>query len=190
MYPEVIETNVENCRTPGSFLNDSRHHQPANSRNNFWSAWIPAMIWLAVIAVESSGWLSSANTGRLLYAIVTFILGPIDPDAFAIIHALLRKIGHVIGYGILSFLLFRAWRTTLRPKTQAWNLLWAVVSFVMTAAVASLDEWHQTYLPSRTGTLHDVVLDSLAALSVQFLIFAFLWNRTSASERIAMRGDG
>jgi VanZ family protein len=109
--------------------------------------------------------------------VLSFFFGHIDPDAFEIIHAMLRKIGHVIGYGILSFLLFRAWRTTLRPRSQSWDLLWAAVSFLMTAAVASVDEWHQSYLPSRTGTWHDVVLDSLAALSVQFLIFALLWNR-------------
>ena len=146
-------------------------------QRNPWSAWIPALIWLGVIAVESTHWLASENTGRILHAVLSFFFGRIDPDAFDIIHAMLRKIGHVIGYGILSFLLFRAWRTTLRPRNQAWDLLWAAVSFLMTAAVASLDEWHQSYLPSRTGTWHDVVLDSLAALSVQFLIFALLWNR-------------
>jgi len=45
----------------------------------------------------------------------------------------------------------------------------------MTALVASLDEWHQTFLPSRTGTIRDVVLDSAAALGAQVLLF--LWLR-------------
>jgi VanZ family protein len=44
----------------------------------------------------------------------------------------------------------------------------------MTALVASLDEWHQTYIPSRTGTLHDVFLDSFAALTMQVVIAWFL----------------
>ena len=47
----------------------------------------------------------------------------------------------------------------------------------MTALVASLDEWHQSYLPSRTGTWHDVVLDSTAALIAQILLYIFLRSR-------------
>ena len=47
----------------------------------------------------------------------------------------------------------------------------------MTALVASLDEWHQTYLPKRTGTLHDVLLDSMAALLVQGVLFVILRSR-------------
>jgi VanZ family protein len=47
----------------------------------------------------------------------------------------------------------------------------------MTALVACLDEWHQTYLPSRTGTLHDVLLDSVAALVAQIVLFAILRSR-------------
>jgi VanZ family protein len=43
----------------------------------------------------------------------------------------------------------------------------------MSALVASLDEWHQTLLPSRTGVLSDVVLDSFAALTAQVVIFLF-----------------
>jgi VanZ family protein len=54
---------------------------------------------------------------------------------------------------------------------------WARISFFMTALVASLDEWHQTYLPKRTGTVHDVILDSTAALVAQILIFVILRAR-------------
>ena len=50
----------------------------------------------------------------------------------------------------------------------------------MTAAVASLDEWHQTFLPSRTGALHDVILDSASALAVQILLFVILRKRGAA----------
>jgi VanZ family protein len=44
----------------------------------------------------------------------------------------------------------------------------------MSALVASLDEWHQTFIPSRTGVFSDVILDSCAALIAQVLIFLFL----------------
>jgi VanZ family protein len=41
--------------------------------------------------------------------------------------------------------------------------------------VASLDEWHQSYLPSRTGTPWDVLLDSCAAIAAQILVF--FWTK-------------
>jgi len=47
----------------------------------------------------------------------------------------------------------------------------------MTALVASLDEWHQTHLSQRTGSLHDILLDSTAALVAQMLLFAILRSR-------------
>jgi VanZ family protein len=44
----------------------------------------------------------------------------------------------------------------------------------MTVLVASLDEWHQSYLPSRTGRWQDIVLDGAAGLLAQFLLWIIL----------------
>jgi VanZ family protein len=41
--------------------------------------------------------------------------------------------------------------------------------------VASLDEWHQSYLPSRTGSIHDVFLDTCAGIGAQILVL--LWMK-------------
>jgi VanZ family protein len=132
-------------------------------------------VWLGVITVESTAMLSAQNTGRFLYPLLHFLFG-LDPVRFLTWHFFLRKSGHVIGYGLLSILLFRAWRTTLpRVGNPRWSIAWARTAFFMTALVASLDEWHQTFLPSRTGTIHDVFLDSAAALASQLLLF--LWLR-------------
>ena len=146
---------------------------PNHPRSSACREWIAALIWLALIALESTDLFSSRNTGAILYHLVTALFGQVDPEQFAIIHAALRKLGHMLGYGVLSFLLFRAWRATLRPSARNWDFLWAAVAFLMTVTVAALDEWHQTFIASRTGTLRDVFLDSAAALGIQFLIFAF-----------------
>ena len=45
---------------------------------------------------------------------------------------------------------------------------------MLTAVVASLDEWHQTFIPSRTGTIHDVILDTSAAIAAQLLVYSFV----------------
>jgi VanZ family protein len=150
---------------------------PAQSQ--IWKAWIAAALWLGIIAVESTNLASAANTSRILYPILNFLMG-LDPVRFLSWHFYIRKTGHFVGYFTLSWLLFRAWRATLPLASgSGWSIQWARISFFMTALVACLDEWHQTYLPSRTGTLSDVLLDSSAALAAQIIIFLwlYLWNR-------------
>jgi VanZ family protein len=162
------------------------------SRSNFsddaWKQWIPAIVWLGVIAFESTDLLSAEHTGHLLYLWLTYLFGRIDPTSFAFWHHYLRKTGHVVGYAILSYLLFRAWRATLSSvPTGFWEFRWAAVSFLSTAAVASLDEWHQTFIPSRTGSVRDVVLDSAAALAAQVLVYIVLRYKNAEPGR---RGFG
>jgi VanZ family protein len=140
-------------------------------------AWIAAGLWLVLIAIESTPYLSSANTSRILYPILHFLF-TMDAPRFAIWHHYLRKAGHFVGYFTLSVLLFRAWRDTW-PSNSVWMLRWAAVAFLMSAFVGSMDEWHQTFLPSRTGLVSDAILDSFAALVAQIVIFLFVQLRRS-----------
>ena len=143
-------------------------------RKKLLTDWIAAVFWMSLIAVESTDWFSSEHTSRFLYPILHFLLN-ISPQAFEVFHHYLRKTGHFVGYFALSALLFRAWRDTLHPaKVKVWARRWAGSAFLMSVLVASLDEWHQTFIPSRTGRVADVVLDSSAALTAQIVIFLFL----------------
>jgi VanZ family protein len=153
---------------------------PAPSRvsSEIWKQWIAAGLWLGLIVFESTNYLSAENTGRIIYAFLVRLFGALDPLRFDFWHHYLRKGGHVVGYAILSYLLFRAWRATLpSPLANRWSLKWAEIASLMSALVAALDEWHQSYLPTRTGTVWDVVLDSLAALAVQVLLWLILRRR-------------
>jgi VanZ family protein len=144
-----------------------------SSQAKIWKAWLPAFIWLGLIAIESTSLLSSENTSRILYPICHFLTG-VDWIRFAVWNNYIRKAGHVVGYFTLSFLVFGAWRATLPiVNARSWSIQWARIAFLMTALVASLDEWHQTYLMSRTGNFHDVVLDSSAAGLAQIAIFVW-----------------
>lgn len=145
----------------------------SSDRHHALKAWIAAILWLIVIALESTNLGSASNTSRFLYPLLHFLFR-LDLRAFEFWHFYIRKGGHVFGYGLLSILLFRAWRETLPmmgdPK---WTFRWANISVLGTALVASLDEWHQSYLPSRTGTVHDVILDTCAGVGGQFLLFLY-----------------
>ncbi len=146
--------------------------------------WVPAILWIAVIAWESTSTFSSEHTGHWLYAIMSFVFGPVNHRYFDPIHAVLRKAGHFVGYGLLSYFFFLGWRGRYLSKVRlsrdelraAWGRLWrprwALLAVAMTFVVAALDEGHQTMLPSRTGVFRDVVLDTLGGVFAQILIFA------------------
>ena len=156
-----------------------RYSRLSSDPHHLLKAWIALILWLIVIAIESSAYFSSHNTGRFLYPLLHFLFG-LERSRFEVWHFFIRKGGHVFGYGLLSILLFRAWRETL-PHVSAsqWALRWANLAVLGTALVASLDEWHQSFLPSRTGRWQDVVLDTCAGVGAQILLF--LWVTLGAS---------
>ena len=150
----------------------------STNRHEVLKAWIALILWLIVIAIESTAYLSAHNTSRFLFPLLHYLFG-LSLERFEPLHFFLRKGGHVFGYGLLSILLFRAWRETLpalgNPK---WTFRWANIAVLGTALVASLDEWHQSLIPSRTGTPRDVLLDTCAGVGAQILVFLWvvLWR--------------
>ena len=151
-------------------------------RPNLLRAWLPAAVWICLIAFESTDFFSSEHTGTMLYTLLTRLFGRIDFYHFLVFHHYLRKTGHVVGYGMLSLLLLRGWRATL-GRVHGLLLRAALLSWLGTAFVAALDEWHQSYIPSRTGTIWDVALDTVAG--VAFLVVAYLWlRRTRAIDQV------
>jgi VanZ family protein len=139
---------------------------------------------LAVIALESTNLGSSENTSRILYPIFHFLFA-LDPARFEGWHHLLRKGGHFVGYFTLSVLLFRSWRASFPRLSTRWCLQWSTLAFFNTALVASMDEWHQTFLPSRTGVFSDVVLDSCAGFIAQIAILVILRARATRPKAVA-----
>lgn len=139
--------------------------------------WIAAGLWLGIIITESSKIGGSNNTSRILFPIFHFLCG-MDATHFQPWHLFLRKTGHFVGYLVMSLLFFRAWRATLPRTNTAWAFHWAGIAWILTTFVASMDEWHQAYIPGRSSSLHDVLLDSGAALMAQAIIWYWSRNRT------------
>jgi len=147
--------------------------------------WIPALLWLAVIAVESL-WLSSRVTSGWLWYLVCDVLHlRISPLAFDRCHHLLRKGGHVTGYGVLCLLLFNSWYHTLSPLAgKRLRLRCTGIALGMTLLTAVLDEWHQSFDPARTSSIRDVGLDVTGGIIfLAIALFAFrLWRTIPARQ--------
>jgi VanZ family protein len=164
--------------------------------------WLPAMIMLAILAMESTDRFSSAHTREMLRTLLGWFSIHVSARTIGNANLILRKSGHVLGYGLLSFLFFRAcrgtyralagyydWRTsrvTRLPRPHAfrflWKLPWALLAIGVTVLTATADELHQMRIPSRTGTWRDVLLDSCAGLLAQILIYYFAVRNSRRAE--------
>jgi VanZ family protein len=164
---------------------------PPPTRSPRWSlffAWLPTFVWMGVIATESTAIFTSEHTQVWLFKLLQALAGA----KFALRHTLLineygRKLGHFTGYGILSFLSFFGWTELLTYHKQAalaamgkarkavrrWHLRAAALAVLLTFAVACADEFHQSFLPGRTATFRDVVLDTIGGIFAQILILLF-----------------
>jgi VanZ family protein len=148
-----------------------------SARPNLLRAWWPAVVWIGLITFESTDYLSAQNTSSILYNLLTRLFGEINLYDFLYWHHYLRKAGHVFGYAMLGLLLLRGLWMTFADRPERIRLL-PVLAWLGTAFVATMDEWHQSYIPSRTGTPTDVLLDSAAGLAA--LVLAYIALRRKA----------
>jgi VanZ family protein len=145
-------------------------HQPvpATFSRKLW-AWLPTLVWLGVLAMFSTDTFSAEHTGSILQKILHALFGEVSEQWFEQIHFLIRKSAHFCSYGFLGALAFFSWRATL-PAVPRWTFRWSVLAVLLVAVAAASDEYHQSFLPSRTSSLRDVFLDLFGALCFQLAI--------------------
>ncbi len=135
----------------------------------FWiSAWFPVVLGIAVIVFESTEYMGANHTTGPVRWLFQYIFGPVGDAQWDVIHHYVRKSGHFIFYGLLGLAWLRAWWMTL-PRLRYFEV--AVLGLLGTALVASWDEWHQTFLPNRTGSASDVLLDCCGAITLELLVY-------------------
>jgi VanZ family protein len=123
-------------------------------------AWLAVVAWAALISFFSTGWFSGEHTGGVLLPILRTLLPSATPDQLLAVHALIRKGAHVFEYTVLGALLVRALR---EEGLRGTALLAAAVG--LGVAYAALDEFHQVFVPSRTPSPHDVVVDAMGVVT-------------------------
>jgi len=139
--------------------------------------WIPAVLAVAMIAVESTATMSASNTSRWLLPLWVHLFGPISAARWELIHFSIRKIGHFAGYGVVSLCFCHGWRRSLTVGTGDIRALWrraAVLAVFSTFIIASADEFHQRFLPGRTSSPVDVGIDVCGAIVAQLVVYSLM----------------
>ncbi len=147
--------------------------QTQGETSTSWLAlWWPALAWAVVISLFSTGAFTSENTGRIIIPVLHWLFPSSSLQALEFMHHIIRKCAHFTEYFILSLLILRA----IRAGRHGTRLAWAVLAIVLVAGYASLDEFHQRFVPGRTPAVTDVLIDTTGGAAAQAIaaLFAML----------------
>jgi VanZ family protein len=102
---------------------------------------------------------SSGQTSRFIVPALRFLFPSLSSEQLQMAHLICRKAGHILEYFVLAVLAWRATTSTpvawIRPE---------LLTLALVVAVALSDEFHQSFVPSRTSALGDVGFDVFGGL--------------------------
>jgi len=127
----------------------------------------PLIIWAVLIFIGSSNLLAASNTSMFLVRPLHWLLPQASDTTLRVLHFIIRKAGHFTEYAILALLAARAFRTSSRELLRSrwfWASLFLVIAYSLT------DEFHQSFVPSRTASIYDSMIDTVGGLTALALL--------------------
>ena len=131
-------------------------------------AYAHVLLWIGVIFLLSSPEGSFSQTSRIIGPLLHFFFPNLPEETQAIIHGYVRKTAHFTEYAVLAFLAVRACGLSFSVFLKKWRY---ILPIMLVVAIASLDEFNQSFESSRTSSIWDVLLDISGGLAM----VVFLW---------------
>jgi VanZ family protein len=135
------------------------------------SRYAPLIIWMLLIFLASTGELSASNTSRILRPLLIWLFPDISEEALARAHFFVRKAAHFTEYGVLALLAARAFVTSSRGVLRR---AWFFTAFLVIILYSLSDEFHQSFVASRTGSIYDSFIDMAGGLTA--LVLYAVWR--------------
>jgi len=154
--------------------------------------WIPVLFALVFVAFTSTSFMGGSHTQVFVIAVWRAVFGGWHLHWAVEANQIGRKIGHFLGYGVIGLLFRKAWFVTMRAYAMIGNrliLFSSTLGVASTFLLASLDEWHQRFLPGRVGCFRDVMIDTSGAVFLTFVLLGarMLRRRMMLSSCLAIR---
>jgi VanZ family protein len=111
------------------------------------------------------------NTSRVIGPVLVWLFPSASPETLVAAHFAIRKLAHFGEYAVLGLLCARAFRTSSHLFLQRH---WFVNALLLVVVYALLDEYHQSFVPSRTGSVYDSLIDATGGLVA--LLFVRAWK--------------
>ena len=139
----------------------------------------PLVAWTILIFIGSGDVLSAQHTSLLL-PFVKWLFPSASPHFLSMVHFLIRKTGHLTEYAILATLGARAFHNSTHQSVRR-NWFW--LALVLAIAYALSDEFHQSFVPARTASIYDCMIDTAGAL----LALSVFWLRRRRGPEPSLR---
>lgn len=128
---------------------------------------------MAFIFLASTGEFSAAHTSRILRPLLLWLFPQISEERIAVTHFLVRKAAHFSEYAVLGFFAGRAFLSS----SQRWlREHWLRTAVALIVSYALLDEFHQSFVASRTASIFDSLIDIAGGLFA-LMCFAYFKGR-------------
>lgn len=144
------------------------------------------MLWIAFISFASTGEFSAVNSSRFIRPLLLWLFPDISEGQLAGIHFLTRKVSHLAEYAVLAFLARRAFITSSCAVLQR---RWFQFGLLLVVLCSLLDEFQQSFAPSRSASIVDSAVDVIGGLTV-LLIFRAYDRRVEEPGREGERDAG
>jgi VanZ family protein len=152
---------------------------PIWRRPQVMSYWLPPLLWGLAVLCLSGNLGSATNTRNSLHWLLSGFV-TLKPAQINLLNFYLRKTGHVLAYGLMYFLWFRAFR--VHAHCGAWHAgLWSLGFCLLNSL---MDEGRQWFFPARTASLWDVLMD-MSGASLAALVIAGVWRPPDPDRTIA-----
>jgi VanZ family protein len=138
----------------------------------------PLLVWLAFIFFASTGEFSASNTSLIIGPLLRWIFPNISEEQLAFAHFMIRKAGHFTEYAILGWLAARAFISSSRQKLRDH---WFLIALALVVLYALSDEYHQSFVASRTASIYDSFIDMAGGLFA-LLLYA-RWRKRKERRR-------
>jgi VanZ family protein len=143
---------------------------------------MPVIAWMLLIFAGSSDALSAEHTSRFIVPFLLWLDPAMSYHTIEAIHMAFRKLGHLTEYAILSILLWHALRGTFTAFPRRFI---ACITFLVAAMFAASDEFHQSFVPTRTATVHDVFIDCVGvAIAIVVCVLLSQVRAHKATDRL------
>ncbi len=155
-----------------------------NSRRELLFAFAPIVLWIAVIFFLSSSLGSMSHTSMLIRPLLD-LLFPFEPEeTLRLYHAYVRKAAHFIEYAILAVFAVRAFSSLTNRHIRIF--LYGLLTVVL---VSVIDEVNQSFDPSRTGSLYDVLIDISGGVTMFAILWIARWPSGWAGDRLRSESE-
>jgi VanZ family protein len=131
-----------------------------STRERIWR-YAPLIVCVGLISFASSNEFSAANTSRVVGPLLLWLFPNMSEESLRLTHFLVRKAAHLTEYAVLGWLAARAFAGSSREFLRQ---RWFIAGLTLIVLQALLDEYHQSFVPSRTGSLYDSAIDVAGGL--------------------------